>query len=196
MTDLLLLRHGQSAWNALGRWQGQADPPLSELGEQQATHAALRLPDVDAIVASDLRRAVRTAEIIAAPRGLTVRTDPDLRERHAGAFQGLTKHEIEERWPGWLTSGHRPPDFESDESVLERTTRALERIAEAHDSSTIVVVCHGGIVYSLERAHDLPHERLANLGGRWLHFEPTGRVRLGERVTLVDENEVTIPDQL
>jgi probable phosphoglycerate mutase len=196
MTDLLLLRHGQSAWNALGRWQGQADPPLSRLGEQQAAHAELHLPDIDVIVASDLRRAVRTAEIIAAPRGLSVHTDPDLRERHAGAFQGLTKVEIEERWPGWLTEGRRPPDFETDESVLERTTRALDRLLDRHDGSTIVVVCHGGIVYTLERAHDRPHERLANLAGRWLHVDSPGPIRLGERVTLVDEDEVTIPDQL
>ena len=96
MTDVLIARHGQSEWNALGRWQGQADPPLSTLGRLQAAHAATRLSDIDVIVASDLERASDTARIIADALGVDeVVIDADFRERHAGEWQGLTKDDID-----------------------------------------------------------------------------------------------------
>ena len=104
-TRLLLVRHGESTWNADGRWQGQADPPLSALGEQQAADAAAHVDAVDAVWSSDLARARRTAEIIAHERGVDVRIDARLRERDAGEWQGYTRAEIEERWPGALDSG-------------------------------------------------------------------------------------------
>jgi len=101
VTRMLLARHGQSEWNALGRWQGQADPPLSELGRQQARAAADRLGTVDAIVSSDLERALATAAIIAEVLGVgPVLVEPRLRERSAGEWSGLTRDEIEADWPG------------------------------------------------------------------------------------------------
>src|SRR5690606_34165227 len=96
-TRVLLVRHGQSEWNAIGRWQGQADPPLSDLGRLQAREASRALGTVDAVWASDLQRAVETAAIIAGELGVgPVVVDPDLRERDAGEFSGLTRPEIEE----------------------------------------------------------------------------------------------------
>src|SRR3954449_1914254 len=101
---LLLVRHGQSEWNAVGRWQGQADPPLTELGREQARLAARSLGALDAIFASDLQRATETALIISNALGVgPVVIDPDLRERDAGEWSGLTRSEIEEQYPGYLT---------------------------------------------------------------------------------------------
>src|SRR5687767_12818211 len=100
MTRVLLVRHGQSTWNAEGRWQGWADPPLSELGATQALTAANHVEHVDAVVSSDLVRARETAEIIAKALGIAeVEAFRGLRERGAGDWTGLTRPEIEERWP-------------------------------------------------------------------------------------------------
>src|SRR5262245_40290829 len=84
VTRLLLVRHGQSTWNADGRWQGQGDPPLSPLGERQAAEAAERVQAMDALWSSDLRRAWQTAEIIGARASLAVHLEGRLRERDAG----------------------------------------------------------------------------------------------------------------
>src|SRR3954451_18850203 len=93
---MLLVRHGQSEWNATGRWQGQADPPLSDQGRQQAIDAAARIGSVDVVVSSGLMRALETARIIADQVGVgPVVVEPDLRERHVGEWSGLTHVEIE-----------------------------------------------------------------------------------------------------
>ena len=98
-TRILLVRHGQSTWNALGKWQGRADPPLSPLGQQQAASAAARVGIVDAVIASPLVRARQTAEIIAEGIGVgPVDTDHRLIETDAGDWTGLTFHEIRTGW--------------------------------------------------------------------------------------------------
>src|SRR5687768_13103713 len=95
MIRLLLVRHGESTWNAQSRWQGQADPPLSPLGERQAEEAAERLAQTASITeiwTSDLVRARRTAELIATQLGVPdVREEPRLRERDVGSWSGLTR---------------------------------------------------------------------------------------------------------
>jgi broad specificity phosphatase PhoE len=185
---MLLARHGQSEWNALGRWQGQADPPLSPLGRRQAVASAERLGTVDAIVASDLDRAVTTAALIAEALGVgPVLVEPRLRERSAGEWSGLTRGEIEDQWPGYLAEHRRPPGFESDESLLSRTLDALGDLAAAHPDAELLVVTHGGVVYVLESDAGLPFSRLPNLSGRWLAHDGE-TVRLGERIELVDES--------
>ena len=195
MARILLVRHGQSEWNADGRWQGQADPPLSELGEQQAVAAARAVGLVDAIYASDLMRARHTAELVAAQLGTDVAVDDRLRERHAGDWQGRTRAEIDEGWPGYLETGRRPAGYEPDDSVLERVLAALDTIAAAHDGD-VLVITHGGVVRVVERHLDSDADGLIpNLGGRWLEHDGTG-LRLGDRVVLLDESQVTRPQQL
>lgn len=207
-TRLLLVRHGESTWNADGRWQGQADPPLSPLGEQQAAEAATRVDSVDAVWASDLVRARRTAEIVAGGpnvrklgangREVVVRLDPRLRERDAGAWQGRTRLEIEEHWPGYLGSGRRPPGYEGDDALLTRVLEAIDEIAAGHRGESVLVVVHGGIVRTLERhfGDDL-HGLLPNLGGRWMVRDgEAGSWSLGDRVLLLEDVTVTTPEQI
>lgn len=196
VTSLLLVRHGQSEWNAEGRWQGQADPPLSALGEAQALAAAERLDGIDAVWASDLVRAARTAELIAAELEVDVVLDERWRERHAGEWQGHTRDEIEGAWPGYLADGRRPPGWESDAEVVERAVDACRAIAATHPAAGVVVVTHGGVVRTLERHFGATDdELLANLGGRWVEVHGDS-FRLGPRVLLLDEAIVTRPQQI
>ena len=196
MHRLLITRHGESEWNAIGRWQGQADPPLSDLGRRQAQAAASRLGPLDAIFASDLQRAHQTAMIISESLGQgPVIVDPDLRERDAGEWSGLTKDEVEAAWPGYLDSHRRPPAFEPDDSFLERILRALGRIREQVDDGEVLVLCHGGVIYALERHLNADAGRIANLGSRWV-LDHGDRLELGERIDLVDPEELTVPGQL
>ncbi len=196
-TRVLLVRHGQSEWNADGRWQGQADPPLTDLGRAQALHAARSLGTVDAVVASDLARAADTAVILAGELGVgPLVLDPDLRERDAGAWSGLTRAEIDAGWPGFLEGRRRPEGWEPDAQLLARATAALGRIHELVSDGEAIAVTHGGLVYVLEGHFGEPFERLANLGGRWVEVGPDGPTRLGDRVILVDPDELTIPSQI
>ncbi len=195
---LLLVRHGQSTWNAEGRWQGAADPPLSTLGVRQARHAARRVGTFDLVAASTLERAAVTATILADAHGIgPVHTDPDLRERDAGEFQGRTRAEIEEAFPGWLAADRHPPGWEPDEDVVARAAGALGRIAGTVGvGGTALVVSHGGVIRALERTCGAHRDgRLPNLGGRWFGVAP-GRLVPGAAVLLVDPDELTVPDQL
>lgn len=196
MTRLLLVRHGQSTWNARGLWQGQADPPLSDLGQLQAAHAAKAVGAVDVIVASDLERAHHTALIISEAIGVgPVVIDPDLRERSAGEWSGLTRDEIEVAWPGYLDAGDRPPGWEPQDVLLARARAAIDRIHAEYTGADVVVITHGGVVYSIEEHLGEPWSRIGNLEGRRLEVTTEGK-QLGERVTLVDPDEFTIPDQI
>ena len=197
MTSILVARHGQSEWNAQGRWQGQADPPLSELGRAQAHLAAERVGTVDVIIASDLQRALETATIISTRIGVgPVIVDEGLRERDAGEWSGLTRAQIERDWPGYLDEDRRPPGFEPDEPFRARTRSALDRVRQDFEGAEVLVVSHGGVIYGIESAHGLPHERIPNLGGRHL-VHHGDRLALGERVHLVDEDDLrTVPGQL
>ncbi|MGH9139087.1 MAG: histidine phosphatase family protein [Acidimicrobiales bacterium] len=197
-TRVLLVRHGQSEWNAVGRWQGQADPPLSDVGRRQAKAAARTLGAVDAVVASDLQRAAETATIIAGDLGVgPVLIEPLLRERDAGEWSGLTRAEIERQYPGYLADGLRPPGWETDEDVLARALAALARIHDQVPDGEVLAVTHGGLVYVVEAHLSGSFERLANGGGRYLSVDGDGLV-LGERVLLVGDEHtpVTVPGQI
>jgi broad specificity phosphatase PhoE len=197
MIRLLIVRHGESTWNAQSRWQGQADPPLSPLGERQAEEAAERLVElasINAVWASDLVRARRTAELIASRLGVPrVRAEPRLRERDVGSWSGLTRGEIEERWPGYLAARRAPPDFEGDGEFLARTTAGLAAAVDGSTSGDVLVVTHGGVVRTIERSLGATPDRLPNLAGRWLLAAAPGRFTLGERVVLVEPEDVTVP---
>lgn len=193
MPRLLLVRHGQSTWNAESRWQGQADPPLSELGEQQAEAAALRLAstnEIRSIWTSDLVRARRTAEIIAPHLAVELRVDARLRERDAGEWTGLTRAEIEARYPGDLEARRSPPGFEQDGPLLERVLASLAEVARVEDGD-VLVLSHGGVVRTIERHLGAPAEPVPNLGGRWLD-EGGGELQLGDRQLLIDPDDVAV----
>ena len=191
MTRLLVVRHGQSEWNATGRWQGRADPPLTDEGRRQSIAATGALGSFDAVVASPLLRAVETATIIAERLGIgPVPTDPDLMERDAGEWQGLTRVQIQEQWPGYLENGRRPPGYEPDDAMLARVRSGLNRIAGRMGDGDVLVISHGGVVYALEDACGEPWRRIPNLGARW--FEVSGPDLIaGPRVDLVPDG--TIP---
>jgi probable phosphoglycerate mutase len=197
VTRILLVRHGQSVWNADGRWQGQADPPLSDLGVDQATAAADAdaVEGVRALYSSDLERARHTAQLLGVRLGLAPVVDDRLRERHAGDWEGRTRAEIDAGWPGYLESDRRPSGYEADESVLARVLAALGAIAGAHDAD-VLVVTHGGVVRTVERHLGGDADGLIpNLGGRWLHHDGSS-LRLGDRVILLDPDQVTRPQQI
>lgn len=187
---LLLVRHGESEWNAIGRWQGWADPPLSELGTRQAVVAGRGVGAVDAIVSSDLQRARMTADIIASELGLgPVVVDAALRERDAGPWTGLTRRDIEAEWPGWLNEGKRPDGYEEDDSLLARVVPALLALEGAGE--TILVVTHGGVIGAVDRSLGETHARTPNLGGRVVDAA-AGRLVPGELLQLIDEHDVHV----
>jgi len=192
------VRHGESTWNVEGRWQGQADPPLTELGERQAAVAAQAVGAVDAIVASDLQRAIHTAAIISTAIGVgPVLVDPRMRERNAGEWQGLTRDEIEERYPGWLKDKKRPDGFEHDEPVVARALGLLDELAATYEDAAVLIITHGGVIRALERHLTDDAGMVPNLGG--LAIEHDGmRARVIERVLLIDADqiEITIPGQI
>jgi broad specificity phosphatase PhoE len=198
--SLLLVRHGQSTWNASGRWQGQADPPLSPLGQAQAAHAARRLADADltGVVASDLARARQTAEIVAAALGLgDVTVDAGLRERDVGEWEGLTRAEIEERFPGLLAAWGEgridaPPGGEPDAVLAARAKAALGTLIRPRgDGDRILVVTHGGVIRALDASLGSDPTRPANLAGRWFQTDGNGSMVRGDVVVLVDPDELT-----
>ncbi len=196
MLNVLIARHGPSEWNALGKWQGQADPPLSDLGRAQASGAAHQMGTFDAVIASDLDRALTTALIIADGIGVgPVLVDPAFRERCAGEYEGLTRDEIDERYPGALEAQIWPPGWEPDSDVRDRVNAGLDRVqAEMGGSGAdVLIVSHGGVIYSLEGQHGVDHERIANLGARWFHHDGD-RWLLGERAQL-SPDDVTIESQ-
>lgn len=194
----------------MGRWQGQADPPLSELGRAQARAAAHSLGALDAIFASDLQRAAETAAIISTAIGVgPVLIEPELRERDAGEWSGLTRDEIHDRYPGYLPDDRhrafapdggeprRPPGWEADDSLLERVLRGVQRIHETVPDGDVLAVTHGGVIYALEGHLGESFVRMANGEGRWIEIDGD-TLRLGDRMLLVNDDgtPVTVPDQL
>ena len=179
----------------MGRWQGQADPPLSTTGREQAYLAAQSIGMVDAIVASSLERAYDTARIISENIGVgPIIVEPDLMERHAGEWEGLTRREIEREWPGYLDERRRPPSYELDEPLLERVHVGLARIRDEVPGDHIVVITHGGVINALEASFGLEWQRVPNLGARW--FDWDGRqFHLGERLRLIDDAHSTAQPQ-
>jgi len=193
-TSLLLLRHGESTWNAERRWQGRADAPLSELGERQARAAAAQLVGLgpfDAVVTSTLQRARQTGRLIADAASIVFGDAiGDLQERSAGQWEGMTRVEIEAAYPGFLAAGERPAGYEPEDAVVARALSALSTLVAAKPHHRLVVVSHGGVIHALERhAFGPDHDwlRLDNLEGRWFEFVDGRLVVVGERVSLAGE---------
>ena len=185
-TRVLIIRHGQSTWNAVRRWQGQEDPPLSTLGEHQAFEAAQRLGGFDAIISSDLQRAALTAQIIADQLAIgPVLGDERLRETFAGDWQGMTAEQINQAYPGFLDDHRRPDNFETAEHVVERVTASLTEIAGSYPDGEVLVISHGGVVRSLTRLNGGKETAVPNLGGGWFEVSPNGSIGVGDTVDLL-----------
>jgi broad specificity phosphatase PhoE len=150
MIRILLARHGETEWNALGMLQGHTDVPLNDIGREQARSliATVSLAGVASVWSSDLARAQETAAIVATALAVAAPSiDPELRERRFGVFEGLTREQCAGRypreWQAWRTETAPPPGAESSEVVVARMTRALERIA-GQSQGSVLVVSHGG----------------------------------------------------
>lgn len=149
---IVIARHGQTAWNALGRLQGHTDIELDEIGREQARSLARSLAGmtVASVWTSDLCRARETGEIVAKVMGLGApRVEPELRERRFGVFEGLTRDECAaqhpDAWQAWLAHTTAPPGGESREDAVARMERALRRIA-IEETAPALVVSHGGVM--------------------------------------------------
>ena len=159
-TELLLIRHGETAWNAEHRIQGHLDIPLSATGIRQAALLAERLAreTIVAVYSSELIRARLTAEPLAARLGLDIISDTRLRERSFGVFEGLTQDEIAARHPeGFRRWRERDPAWaidegESGQQLIDRVLSALHDITLRHPGESVAVVTHGGVLDVVYRA--------------------------------------------
>lgn len=175
MRRLVLLRHGQTEYNAASRMQGHLDTELTDLGRDQAAVAAraLATPAPYRIVSSDLRRAHDTAVALSDVTGVSVDLDERLRETHLGDWQGLTHLDVDARAPGaredWrVDATSRPPGGESRVDVADRATPVIDELLRDREWSTapVVVVAHGGTIAALTAALlGLPVDRWPVLGG-------------------------------
>ena len=154
-TQIILIRHGQTEWNAAGRFQGQLNSNLSAQGRAQASALGSYLSRgaLDHIYASDLDRAHQTATILAELHTLQVSTDPRLGERAMGVFEGNTRPDIENQYPqAWRDYKSLDPDYEIEgggESIHHVESRAfacLHELTERHSGETIGCVSHGGLI--------------------------------------------------
>ena len=151
-TTLLLARHGETDWNRERRWQGHADPPLNEVGREQAQALAHELASdpPTAVYTSDLARSHETATIVAAELGLPVTADGRLREVDVGEWSGLLWSEIEDLYPVGaarrLAGGTGWEQGEEYSAMTRRVVAALLEIAAAHEGGRVLVVTHGGPV--------------------------------------------------
>ena len=186
-TRLCLVRHGETAWNAERRIQGQLDVPLSAIGRAQAraVAAALQGRAIAAIYSSDLVRALDTARAAAARLGLPLRRRPGLRERHYGALQALTYAEFADHYPeAHARLRAREEDFvlpgggESLRAFAARVHACLDGIVAAHPGQCVLVVTHGGVLdVAYRRACGRPLAaprdfEIANAAFNWLEAGP------------------------
>ena len=154
LTKIILIRHGQTDWNIAGRYQGQADIALSDVGIKQAEILAQNFPvkKIDAIYSSDLKRAHFTANKIGEKFDVNVKTVKAFREICFGDWEGLTYEQITKKWPIALNNFFQAPDIleipngETFVEVQKRAMAALHEIIDQHNDSTVVIVSHGAIL--------------------------------------------------
>jgi probable phosphoglycerate mutase len=164
-TRFIVVRHGETRWNVEQRIQGNGDSPLTPRGLAQADAIAERLANepFDALVSSDLGRAMQTAQRIARRTGHTVVPDARLRERHFGDGEGLTYAEIDRLHPGAFSRtqemdpDYRVPGGETRREFHHRIMLAFEALATEHDGRRLCVVAHGGVLAAIYRViHGIP----------------------------------------
>jgi len=158
MKTLYIIRHGETEWNKIGRYQGITDVPLNDNGIAQAKACANALKNVhfDRILSSDLSRALVTAEMIRGNRNIDITIDPRMREIDFGDWEKLLFSEIEERWPGLIDQMYRRPDIvkvpngESFQEVQDRAWSAVsDFLNENNEDETILITCHGGTIRTI-----------------------------------------------
>lgn len=186
-TRICMVRHGETAWNAEGRVQGQLDIPLNEVGRAQAraTADALAEHDFTAVYCSDLMRVRQTAEPSAKRLALPVSYTAELRERHYGMFETLTYVEVREKFPEqYARFRDKDPDFdfEGGESLRkfnERSLKVVMQFIDRHPGEQILVFTHGGVlemVYRHARSVGLSSPRdfeIPNAGINWIEVTPS-----------------------
>jgi probable phosphoglycerate mutase len=160
MTELIVIRHGETDWNRQHRFQGQIDVPLNDIGLAQAERLSRHLADepIDVLVCSDLQRALGTAEPLARQRGLTTEVQPLWREQSFGVLEGLdvptirSRHaELWDRWVRHEADYALPQGGESNADFHARVMRALQSLLDAHAGRRIAVITHGGVLDMLWR---------------------------------------------
>jgi broad specificity phosphatase PhoE len=191
-TTLVLVRHGETDWNRENRFQGHADIPLNEAGRAQARDLVLELANesFQAVYSSPLLRAYETAAILAESLELEVERADDLMEVDVGSWSGLTRVEIEARFPQgfrrWLDYGHGWDDGETYEDMTRRVLTAVLGIATDHPGDTVLVVAHGGPIRAL---HAVALDMDVAAHRRVRPVEPNARL---SRVT-VENGRLTVP---
>ncbi len=187
-TRLCLVRHGETAWNAEGRVQGQLDIPLNATGhaQAQATAEALSAQTFTALYCSDLTRVRQTAAPSAQRLALPLNYDAALRERHYGIFESHTYVDCREKFPEHYARFRDKDmdfDFGTGESLRTFHTRVLEamqRIAHEHHGETVLVFTHGGVLESVYRhakaiGHAAPRDfDIPNAGLNWIEIHAKG----------------------
>ncbi len=179
---LVLLRHGQTDFNVAGRMQGHLESMLTDSGRAQAFGVAPEIARMgpDRLISSDLRRAVDTADVVGSACGQPVKLDSRLRETHLGKWQGSTVAEIEQAWPGAISTWRSdpmwaPPGGESRVDVVRRSRPVVDELDEefaTDPDATVVLVAHGGLIAGLVSGLlALPTSAWPSIGGigncRW-----------------------------
>ena len=181
-TPFIVLRHGETEWNRDGLYQGHLDSPLTSAGLAQSRALAERLKrhHINALYSSDLGRAAATAQIIAGQTGHEIRLDQRLREQNLGIFQGLTKLQVEQKFPAeYQLYKSRDPDYvvPQGESIRQRfdsVVSCFNELAIRHPDEQIAVISHAGVISALLQ-HVLglslrSRRRFARLNASWNAF--------------------------
>ncbi len=208
ITRLLVIRHGETAWNLEARIQGHTDIPLNEHGRWQAERLALALADegVDAIYTSDLQRARDTAQAVARATGLTLQLDQGLRERNFGRLEGMTQNQVALLWPEegrrWRERDptYGPEEGETLQSFYQRCVDTAERLAQLHPGQTVALVAHGGVLDCFYRAaNHIPLQAprtwtIGNVSINRLLYSPEGFSLLGWADTRHLDDDVSLDE--
>jgi alpha-ribazole phosphatase len=178
MTELILIRHGQTDWNLQGRYQGQSDVPLNDKGREQARQLVAKLQhiEIDAIYSSDLVRARQTAQILAEAIDAPLVLDPRLREIHQGLWEGMLFQNIQQEYSRAFERRKSdplqvaPPEGETVGQLRHRVLSALKDILEAHPNGRVAIVAHGlSLALILVELNGIPIQQV------WDHIPPNAQ---------------------